>query len=232
MKNKPIAGVNSSYDAIKNIVKISACISSVAVLASCAAPSGTSMPSAADLMATLKSSFSERGPAKMDRLDQNEVQRICSEADKTGKAVDEGTRKKIETALYASIPYPTDAKYIGNWQEGEKIAQDGTGLQFSDAIGKPSGANCYACHQIAPKEISFGNLGPSLYKYGVNRGVKDPNAAESEAIVKYTWARLWNTHSVNLCSSMPRFGDAKILTNTQLKDVMALLLDPQSPVNK
>ena len=62
--------------------------------------------------------------------------------------------------------------------------------------------------------------------------MSDPNAAESEAIVKYTWARLWNTHSVNLCSSMPRFGDAKILTNQQLKDVMALLLDPQSPVNK
>jgi L-cysteine S-thiosulfotransferase len=232
MKNKPLAGVYIAYAAIKNIAKITTYVSAVAVLASCAAPSGTGMPSAAELLATLKSSFSERGPAKMDRLDQNEVQRICSEADKTGKAVDEGTRKKIETALYAGIPYPSDAKYIGNWQEGEKIAQDGTGLQFSDAIGKPSGANCYACHQIAPKEISFGNLGPSLYKYGVNRGVKDPNAAESEAIVKYTWARLWNTHSVNLCSSMPRFGDAKILTNTQLKDVMALLLDPQSPVNK
>lgn len=231
MKNEPLAGVNIAKAAIKNIAKISTIFTAVAVLASCAAPS-MGMPSAADLIATLKSSFSERGPAKMDRLDQNEVQRICTEADKTGKAVDEATRKKIETALYAGIPYPTDAKYIGNWQEGEKIAQDGTGLQFSDAIGKPSGANCYACHQIAPKEISFGNLGPSLYKYGVNRGVKDPNAAESEAIVKYTWARLWNTHSVNLCSSMPRFGDAKILTNTQLKDVMALLLDPQSPVNK
>ena len=231
MKNKPLDSVNNTYTAIRNIAKISASLSAMAALASCASPS-MSMPGAAELLATLKSSFSERGPAKMDRLDQNEVQRICTEADKTGKAVNEETRKKIETALYSGIPYPTDAKYIGNWQEGEKIAQDGTGLQYSDAIGKPSGANCYACHQIAPKEISFGNLGPSLYKYGVNRGVKDPNAAESEAIVKYTWARLWNTHSVNLCSSMPRFGDAKILTNEQLKDVMALLLDPQSPVNK
>jgi sulfur-oxidizing protein SoxX len=231
MKNVPLSDVNNAYIAIKNIAKITTIVSAVVVLASCAAPT-MGMSSASELLATLKSSFSERGPAKMDRLDQNEVQRICTEADKTGKAVDEATRKKIETALYAGIPYPTDAKYIGNWQEGEKIAQDGTGLQFSDAIGKPSGANCYACHQIAPKEISFGNLGPSLYKYGVNRGVKDPNAAESEAIVKYTWARLWNTHSVNLCSSMPRFGDAKILTNAQLKDVMALLLDPQSPVNK
>ncbi len=231
MINKPLSGENIAFSAIKNIAKMSAVMSAIVVLASCAAPS-MSMPSAAELLATLKSSFSERGPAKLDRLDQNEVQKVCTQADATGKPVDEAVRKKIETALYASIPYPADAKYIGNWQEGEKIAQDGTGLQFSDAIGKPSGANCYACHQIAPAEISFGNLGPSLYKYGVNRGVKDPNAAESEAIVKYTWARLWNTHSVNLCSSMPRFGDAKILTNAQLKDVMALLLDPKSPVNK
>ncbi len=231
MKNKPLAGVNTVYFAIKNIAKITTSLSAIVLLASCASPS-MSVPSASELLATLKSSFAERGPAKMDRLDQNEMQRICSEADKTGKAVDEDTRKKIEATLYAGIPYPTDAKYMGSWQEGEKIAQDGTGLQFSDAIGKPSGANCYACHQIAPKEISYGNLGPSLYKYGVNRGVKDPNSKDSEAIVKYTWARLWNTHSVNLCSSMPRFGDAKILTDAQLKDVMALLLDPQSPVNK
>ena len=230
MNNKFLAAVNISH-AIKNITKISVVLSALVLLASCAAPSA-SMPSAAELMATLKSSFSERGIAKLDRLDQNEVQRICTQADETGKPANEALRKKIETALYASIPYPSDAKYIGNWQQGEAIAQDGTGLQYSDAIGKPSGANCYACHQIAPKEISFGNLGPSLYKYGVNRGVKDPNAKESEAIVKYTWARLWNTHSVNLCSNMPRFGDAKILTDDQLKHVMALLLDPQSPVNK
>lgn len=231
MNKMPLAGVNVAYSAIKNIAKIGISVSAIALLASCAAPSA-SMPTAAELMATLKSSFSERGPAKLDRLNQDEVQRVCTQAEATGKPVDEALRKKIETALYAAIPYPTDAKYIGDWQKGERIAQDGTGLQFSDAIGKPSGANCYACHQIAPKEISYGTLGPTLYKYGVNRGVKDPNSKDSEAIVKYTWARLWNTHSVNLCSGMPRFGDAKILTNEQLKDVMALLLDPQSPVNK
>lgn len=232
MKNKPLASVITGYSALKNVAKISVSLSAIALLASCASPSVSMPTAAAELIATLKSSFSERGPAKLDRLDQNEVQRVCSKAEATGKPVDEAVRKKIETALYASIPYPADAKYIGNWQAGEKIAQDGTGLQFSDKVGKPNGANCYACHQIGPKEISYGNLGPTLYKYGVNRGVKDPNSKDSEAIVKYTWARLWNTHSVNLCSNMPRFGDAKILTNDQLKDVMALLLDPQSPVNK
>lgn len=205
---------------------------SIAVVAALTLAACASVSTNDDLLVTLKASFAERGPAKLDRLDQNEIQRICSKADATGQAVDEKTKAGIEAALYKNIPYPADGKYMGDWKLGEKIAQDGTGLQFSDKVGAPNGANCYACHQIAPKEISFGNLGPSLYKYGVNRGVKDPNSKESEAIVKYTWARLWNTHSVNLCSNMPRFGDAKILTNNQLKDVMALLLDPQSPVNK
>jgi sulfur-oxidizing protein SoxX len=31
---------------------------------------------------------------------------------------------------------------------------------------------------------------------------------------------------------MPRFGDAGILTEDQIRNVMALLLDPGSPVNR
>ena len=197
------------------------------LLAACA-----SVDQPVDSLTSMKASFSERGPAKLDRLDQNEIQRVCSQADLTGKPVDEKIKTRIETSLYKNIPYPADGQYIGDWKQGEKIAQDGTGLQFSDRIGSPNGANCYACHQISPQEISYGNLGPSLYKYGSIRGVKDPSSKDSEAIVKYTWARLWNTHSVNLCSNMPRFGDAGILTTAQIKDVMALLLDPASPANK
>ncbi len=186
----------------------------------------------AETLSTMFKSFMSRGPASTDRLLQTDIQTTCTKYEQINKPVPKAIKAKIEKTVLASIPYPSDSKYIGNWQNGERIAQNGTGLQFSDAIGKPSGANCYACHQLSPKEISFGNLGPSLYKYGVNRGVKDPNAKESEAIVKYTWARLWNTHALNLCSNMPRFGDAGILTQAQIKDVMALLLDPASPVNK
>jgi L-cysteine S-thiosulfotransferase len=129
------------------------------------------------------------------------------------------------------IPYPKDG-FIGDWREGERIAQNGRGMQFSDAAGAPNGANCYACHQMSPQEVSYGNIGPSLAKYGAIRQVKDANSAQAEPIVKYTWARIWNTHSVNLCSNMPRFGDAGILTEQQIKHVMALLLSPDSPVNK
>jgi L-cysteine S-thiosulfotransferase len=201
-------------------------IASILFLSSC-----SNLPSAEESLAAIKGSFAERGSAKLDRLDQTEIQRVCTEANMSGKEVDKKLAEKIQTALYEKIPYPTDG-FIGDWREGERIAQNGRGMQFSDAAGAPNGANCYACHQISPTEISYGNQGPSLLKYGAIRQVKDANSKESEAIVKYTWARIWNTHSVNLCSNMPRFGDAGILTNEQIKHVMALLLSPDSPVNK
>jgi sulfur-oxidizing protein SoxX len=235
MQNKHLDGVFITYNAIKKeaktIAKGVAVVSSVALLASCASTSMNG-PSAADVLASIKSSFAERGVAKLDRLNQTEIQKVCSDALASGKEVPKETRERIEKTLYASIPYPADGKYTGDWKEGEKIAQNGRGLQFSDVAGVPNGANCYACHQLTPTEISFGNQGPSLMRYGTIRGVKDVTSKDSEAIVKYTWARIWNTHSVNLCSNMPRFGDAGILTTDQVKHVMALLLDPQSPVNK
>jgi L-cysteine S-thiosulfotransferase len=231
MKNMNLASVFIKLNATKMIVKLSTLMAGVTFLASCASTM-VQKPSAAEVLASIKGSFAERGLAKLDRLDQSEIQKVCSESLSSGKDVPKATRDKMEQAIYAAIPYPKDGKYIGDWKEGEKIAQNGRGLQFSDVAGVPNGANCYACHQLTPTEISFGNQGPSLLKYGTLRGVKDIASKDSEAIVKYTWARIWNTHSVNLCSNMPRFGDAGILTELQVKHVMALLLDPQSPVNK
>jgi L-cysteine S-thiosulfotransferase len=227
MSNHPEVQVFTAQAAIKFIVKASAIAATASLLASC-----SSVPSAADALAAIKGSFAERGIAKLDRLEQTDIQKVCSEANATGQDVPKATREKLEKALYDKIPYPADGVYVGDWKEGEKIAQNGRGMQFSDVAGVPNGANCYACHQISPTEISYGNQGPSLLKYGSIRGVKDPASKDSEAIVKYTWARIWNTHSVNLCSNMPRFGDAGILTVAQIKDVMALLLSPESPVNK
>ncbi len=211
----------------KSVLIAGAAITLIAKITGC-----SSSPSRDEVLATLKSSFSERGPAKLDRLEQTELQRVCSEAASSGKPLAKADRERLEKTILASITYPADGKFLGDWREGEKIAQNGRGLQFSDAAGSPNGANCYACHQISPQEISWGNQGPSLLKYGTLRGVKDPSSAESQAIVKYTWGRIWNTHAFNACSGMPRFGDAGILTQGQIKDVMALLLDPASPVNK
>ena len=213
-----------------------ASVATVFILTACVtapeAPPPAPEPTAAEVLAVLKASFSERGVAKLDRLDQSDIQNLCSKANATGKSPDEKTIEAIQKAAMAAVKYPADGKFIGDWREGERVAQNGRGLQFTDAAGSVNGANCYACHQVSPTEISYGNQGPSLLQYGKRRGVADPASKEAEAMVRYTWQRIYNTHSVSACSNMPRFGDAGILTEKQMQDVMALLLDPASPVNK
>lgn len=179
-------------------------------------------PSEQETLAVIKSSFKDRGIAKVDRLNQTELQQQCS---KYHNAPPAAVRAQLEKAALAKVKYPADGKYLGDFKQGEKIAQTGRGLQWNDKAGAPAGGNCYACHQLSKAEISYGNIGPSLYRYGKNRG-------NGEATLRYTWAKIWNSHSFSACSAMPRFGDAEILTEEQIKDVMALLLDPASPVNQ
>jgi sulfur-oxidizing protein SoxX len=188
--------------------------------AGCAMQGG---PSDAEVVKTLKESFSARGIARLDRLDQSELQKACTEYARS--EMPKPLREKLERAALETVRYPADGKYLGDWKAGEKVAQTGRGMQFSDDEKTVNGGNCYACHQLTRQEISFGNIGPSLYNYGKLRGTGEP-------ILKYTWAKVWNAHAFNACSQMPRFGDAGVLTDAQLKDVMALLLDPASPVNK
>jgi len=130
----------------------------------------------------------------------------------------------------ASIRWPQDG-FIGDWREGEKLAQNGRGATWSDPPGATNGGNCYNCHQLARSEVSFGTIGPSLYQYGKLRGVTDPATPASAEIVRYTWGKLWDSKATNACSTMPRFGHQGLLSEAQLRDLMALLLDPRSPVN-
>lgn len=205
-------------------------------LAALALSACTVSPSAAEYdKATadiIKNSFQDRGIAKVDRLVQDDANRECAAADVAGKTIDPTVAKAIEAANMKTVKWPSDGKFLGDWKEGEKIAQSGRGLTWTDKAGDPNGGNCYNCHQISKEEISFGTLGPSLYNYGKLRGVTDPNSAGGKAIVEYTWGKLWNSRAYNACSQMPRVGHMAILNEKQLKDVMALLLDPASPVNK
>ena len=201
-------------------------------LASCATSTGTLSAQQIDdaTQQVLKSSFSERGIAKLDRLDLDASNKACSDA--MGKPLADSLAKSIEEANLKTVKFPADGKLIGNWAEGEKIAQNGRGLTWSDKPGEANGGSCYNCHQISKAELSFGSIGPSLYNYGKLRGVADPAAEASKPIVDYTWGKLWNAKAYAACSDMPRFGHANILSEAQLKDLMALLLDPNSPVNK
>lgn len=180
----------------------------------------------------VKASFQPNGIATLDYLTQDEANRLCSAADVGGKPLDEKTAKAIEEAALKTIKMPSDGKFLGDWKEGEKIAQSGRGLTWSDKATDVNGGNCYNCHQMDKKEISFGNLGPSLYNYGKLRGVTDPTSAAAKPIVEYTWGKLWNSRAYNACSQMPRVGHKGILSEQQLQHVMALLLDPKSPVNQ
>jgi sulfur-oxidizing protein SoxX len=179
-------------------------------------------------MDVIKSSFRSQGQAKVEWLDQDAVQKACSAA--TPPATD--AARKIEAEQFATVKWPADGKYLGDWKAGEKLAQSGRGMTWSDKPDAGSGGGCYNCHQISKEEISFGTIGPTLFNYGKLRGVADPAAAASEPVVKYTWAKIYNAKAYNACSTMPRMGHAGVLTEQQIKDAMALLLDPQSPVNK
>lgn len=180
--------------------------------------------------AMMRASFREQGIAKLDRLNQDDAQKACSQA----KPPSAAATKKIEAAQMATIKWPADGQYIGDWKEGEKLAQNGRGMTWTDASAAPAknGAMCYNCHQIDKKEISFGTIGPSLWNYGKLRGVTDPADPAAAAIVKYTWGKLYNSKAYSACSNMPRFGHAELLNEQQIRDVMALLLDPKSPVNQ
>ncbi len=179
----------------------------------------------AAFQAMLKAGFREKGIAKISRLDQDATQAFCSDP---RHAVDKDSakqREKIEAENMATIKWPADGKWLGDWKEGEKIAQSGRGLTSTDKAGDVNGGNCYNCHQISPKEISYGTIGPSLLHYGKLRGMNDET-------LRYTWGRIFNAKAYNACSNMPRAGHMGIITEEQIRNLMALLLDPQSPVNQ
>jgi L-cysteine S-thiosulfotransferase len=193
-----------------------------AVVAGCAT-TPSSEETAAKAAAMLKTSFKANGQAGLDRLDQDETERACSAL--ANKAPPKDVAERIEKSNLATIKYPPDGKYLGDWKNGEKIAQEGRGKQFSDDPSGPVGGNCYACHQLAPQEVSYGTIGPSLYQFGKLRGY-------GTDMQRYAYGKIYNPDAFAACSNMPRFGHNGILSEQQIKDVTALLMDPASPVNK
>ncbi len=170
-------------------------------------------------------SFRADGIAGLDRIDQDATQKFCSDPVFSSSKQGEKMREKIQKINMDTIKQPSDGKYIGDWKKGEAVAQSGRGATWTDKADSVIGGGCYNCHQIDPKEISYGNIGPSLTGYAKLRGY-------SQDIVTYTWNRINNSKAYNACSNMPRFAHFKLLTEQQIQDVMALLLDPASPVNQ
>jgi len=173
----------------------------------------------------MNSSFRTEGIADISRIKQDANQKLCSDQKFYMTKAGEKQARAIEKQNMATIVQPSDGNYIGDWKSGEAIAQSGRGATWTDTAELPVGGGCYNCHEINKKELSYGNIGPSLWNYGKNRGY-------SKELITYTWNRINNSKAYNACSNMPRFGHFKLLTEKQIQDVMALLLDPNSPVNQ
>lgn len=162
----------------------------------------------------------------LERLRQDETQAECS---KHRNNPPPALAKAIEAREAARIKYPADGKLLGDWKIGEKIAKAGNAMRVGriepDNPKRDPGGNCYACHEIDKKEVAAGNLGPSLAGYGKLRGT-------SEAVVRYTYGKIFNAMAATACSNMPRFGVHGILTPEKAAHITAYLLDPASPVNR
>jgi sulfur-oxidizing protein SoxX len=207
----------------------SALVCATALVVGCA-----TAPSAADLdrqaAAMMKASFRDQGIAKVERLNQDLAQQACSSATPPSEAV----ARQVEAEALATIKWPGSGQYLGDWKAGERLAQSGVGMAWNNASADPAGngGQCYNCHEINRAEVSFGTIGPSLWNYGKLRGVKNVADPAAAAVLQYTWGKLWNSKAYVACSNMPRFGHMKLLNEQQIRDMMALLLDPSSPVNQ
>jgi len=189
------------------------------------AASAQTAPKSADpalVEAYLKSTFGKAPQEWQDRIVPDETLKVCNAFHNN---VPSAEADKIVKSELAKVVYPADGKFLGDWKEGRKVANNGRGGQFSDAPGTVAGGNCYACHQLEKSEVSFGTLGPSLTNYG-----KDRKYAPDE--IKSAYTKIYDSQAVFACSNMPRFGANKVLNEQQIKDLVALLFDPESPVNK
>ncbi|MBI3699870.1 MAG: sulfur oxidation c-type cytochrome SoxX [Afipia sp.] len=224
---------------MKTIVKLSVALAATALVAvsfgalaqtmkknepmkKTAAAQPVKAPPPAVIEAYIKSTFGKAPPEWQARIVPDETLKVCNQYHNNVPPKD---ADKIQKAELAKVVYPADGKMIGDWKEGKKIANNGRGGQFSDGPEVVAGGNCYACHQLEKSEVSFGTMGPSLTNYGKDRKF---DAAEA----KNAFTKIFDSQAVLACSNMPRFGANKVLSEKQIQDLVALLFDPESPVNK
>lgn len=192
-----------------------------AVTAMAAQRQASVKPAALDRL--MKDGFKSAAPGWQARLVQDETQKVCSA---TRNAPSPQAAAAIRKRERATIVYPADGVFMGDWKRGEALAQSGYGLRFTDVPPRQeTGGNCYACHQLDTSEVAYGTLGPSLAGYGKVRRFGAP-------FEKSVYEHIFNPHASTPCAGMPRYGTQKVLSIAQIKDLVAYVMSPDSPVNK
>src|SRR6187402_537744 len=112
---------------MRNIILVAAAI----LIAGVTGSSAQQKPvvDAAKVDADIAKAFSAAPAEWKPRLEQDESMKECSiHENSPPKAMAEGIQKREK----AKIEYPADGKLMGDWQSGEKLAQSGYGLRFTD----------------------------------------------------------------------------------------------------
>lgn len=166
----------------------------------------------------------EGGTAKQ-RMVQDDLHKLCTETRNQPSPEQAG---KIIAAARASIKYPEGGIKLGDWKKGGELAWSGFGYRIGHNPDNHSerevGGNCYNCHQLSPQKTG-GTIGPSLTGYGMIRG-------DNEVTRRFVYEMIYNAHAYFPCTNMPRMGAKGLLNEQQIADIMAYLLDLDSPVNK
>ena len=184
---------------------------------------GQQAPAAEKVDAAVQAAFPTAPAEFQPRLSPDATLKECSAHN---NAPPKAVAAAIQAREQASIAYPPDGKFLGDWKKGEALAQSGYGMRFTDyPATRANGGNCYACHQVTRRELSYGTIGPSLTDYGKLHEFRDSDA-------KAAYEKIYNAQAAFPCSLMPRFGSNKVLTIEQIKDLVALLMSPDSPVNQ
>lgn len=170
----------------------------------------------------------QEGSTVRDRLKQDEIQKACSKL--KGEPIDSATAEKVTQLAAKSLVYPEKGIKLGDWKKGQALAENAFGFRVGHNVDdhsvRETGGLCMNCHQLEQAKVErSGTLGPSLIGYGKPLGA-------GEDAMKHAYEVIYNPHSLYPCTNMPRFGANGVLSQQKIADLLAYLLDPESPVNK
>ena len=181
----------------------------------------------------MKASFRDQGIAKVDRLQQDAGQRACSSAERRPRR--RRGQAHRERDRWPRSRCPPAARYLGDWREGEKLAQNGRGMTWTDASADTDGQRRQLLQLPPDRARPRSRSAPSARACTTTASCaacRDPADPAAAPIVAVHLGQAVERQGLHACSSMPRFGHAGLLNEDAAADLMALLLDPKSPVNQ
>ena len=126
----------------------------------------------------------------------------------------------------AAIVYPADGKLMGDWKKGEKLAQSGYGWRFTDYPPRAAERRQLLCLPPARRqgaELRHAGAEPA----GVRQDPQDSPRPTSRPSTSGSTTRMPRSRA----RTCPAWGQ-QVPYVDQIKDLVAYVMSPESPVNK